>query len=208
MKLLTKLHLRNLEKLKRFSLIFISVLICSLSIAHIVSGVTMEPGSNEDPLVSKSYVDSVIEKLGSDIASKINAIKSEMGQSQDTELMEVMAEKIIELSKTINNLSAQLEEQEKYLKFEVIELEAGQKIILGESSEVILRGGKALAIASEKGDGLADITTDGDKNTLVTDDVVPLNHLLLISRDDGRGVKAVTKMWILVKGSYTVVDAE
>jgi len=119
-----------------------------------------------------------------------------------------MAEKIIELTRTVNSLTAQIKEQEKYLKYEVVEVEAGQKIIFKESSEVILRSGKALAIAGKNGDGLADITTDSDKNNLVTDDIVPPNHLLLVSRDDGRGLKAITKLYVLVKGSYTIIEAE
>ena len=57
MKLLKKLHTRDLKGLKRFSfiLILVFVMIFSLPIVHIVNGITMEPGSDEDPLVSKSF---------------------------------------------------------------------------------------------------------------------------------------------------------
>jgi len=215
MRLLEKLDLGFLKKVKKSKKVFLVLilgLIFSLSIGHIASGKTLEPGSEEDPLVSKSYVDYVIQKLESNINSRFNNLKSLDGDSGESkakdEVIEKMAEKIIELTRTVNSLTAQIKEQEKYLKYEVVEVEAGQKIIFKESSEVILRSGKALAIAGKNGDGLADITTDSDKNNLVTDDVVPPNHLLLVSRDDGRGLKAITKLYVLVKGSYTIIDAE
>jgi len=215
MKLLGKFDLKFLKKLKiskKTFFILIFGLIFSLSIAHIASGKTIEPGTEEDPLVSKSYVDYVIQKLEENINSRFNNLKSLIGDAEASkekdEVIEKMAEKIIELSRTVDSLTLQLKEQEKYLKFEVVEVEAGQKIIFGESSEVILRSGKALAIAGKKGDGLADVTTDSNKNNLVTDDIVPPNHLLLISRDDGRGFKAITKLYVLVKGSYTIIETD
>ncbi|HOJ11899.1 MAG TPA: hypothetical protein PK733_15095 [Clostridiales bacterium] len=192
--------------LRKFFLILSFAVVLSILATHAVSGTTMEPGSDEDPLVTKSYVDSAIGKLGNEVSSKIGILQSDITKPQDSVVLEKMAEKIMELSKTVYDLNKQLEEQSKYSKFEVVEMEAGQKIILGDSSEIILRAGKALAIAGEKGDGLADITTDDKKNSLVTDDIVPLNHLLLVSRDDGRGIKAVTKIWVLVKGDYTIIE--
>lgn len=189
---------------KRYFYAFILVVVISLLLVHTVSGIGPEPGSDEDPLVTKSYVDSELKKLTAQMNSKINLLKSELRKSKSDEAIETIKEKLFELEKTIDNFNNQIEGQSKYTKFKVVELEAGQSIILGDSAEIILRSGKALAIAGEKGDGLADITTDSKKNNLVTDDIVPLNHLLLISRDDGRGMKAVTKIWVLVKGDYKI----
>ncbi|HOM02311.1 MAG TPA: hypothetical protein PLH43_05725 [Acetivibrio sp.] len=149
------------------------MLILSVAIIHIVqvvqAAVTAEPGSQEDPLVSQSYVDL----------------------------------KFQEMAKKLEEAEKRLEEIEKYGKFEALELTKGQVLIAGASAELILRGGKALAIGGEGG-GLSDITsgTGADVNT---DDEVPLNHLLLISRDDGRGLKVTSeKAWVLVKGPYTI----
>ncbi|NLM59144.1 MAG: hypothetical protein GX194_08535, partial [Clostridium sp.] len=92
---------------------------------------------------------------------------------------------------------------ESYGKFVPLELNKGQVLIAGESAEIILRGGKALAIGGEGG-GLSDITS-GSGADVNTDQEVPLNHLLLISRNDGRGIKVVSeKAWVLVKGPYTI----
>jgi hypothetical protein len=57
MRLLTKLDLKVLKKvknLKKYFFVLILGLILSLSVGHIVNGINVEPGSEEDPLVSKS----------------------------------------------------------------------------------------------------------------------------------------------------------
>lgn len=194
----------NLKNKGRYLYISVLIIVFSLLLVHTVSGIGSEPGSDEDPLVTKSYIDSELDKFASEVNSKINLLKSELKKSKSDEAVEAIAAKLFELAKNVDDLNKQIEEFSKYAKFEVVELEPGQKIILGDSAEVILRAGKALAIAGEKGDGLADITTDSKNNNLVTDDIVPLNHLLLVSRDDGRGIKAVTKVWVLVKGNYRI----
>lgn len=84
--------------------------------------------------------------------------------------------------------------------FEVVELKAGSSLIGGQGTEVILRSGRAIAIDSPLG-GLSDVTGAKD---LVKDENVPANHLLIIPRDDSRGIKAVTDVFAMVKGSYEI----
>jgi len=164
--------MKNLNFNKNSGKIVLVAVLCAIVI-HIVQvaygSVTAESVSEDDTLVSLSYVNSKFQK---------------------------MAKKLEEAEK-------RLEEIEKYGKFEALELTKGQVLIAGASAELILRGGKALAIGGEGG-GLSDITsgTGADVNT---DDEVPLNHLLLVSRDDGRGLKVTSeKAWVLVKGPYTI----
>lgn len=90
--------------------------------------------------------------------------------------------------------------------FQVVELKAGQQLIAGASAEIIIRSGTATAVSGEKGDGLSDLTTDdSSKGNLVTGQIIPNNHLLLVPRDDGRGIKAVSdKVYIMYKGTYTL----
>ena len=84
-------------------------------------------------------------------------------------------------------------------KFEVVEVKAGQTVIFTDASvEFILRSGEATAIASENG-GLSDLTEGVD---LVTGDVLQKNHLMLVPRNDNRGVVAETNLWIMIKGTY------
>jgi len=199
---------------KKYYLICIPILVVVLGFltVHTVIGGSPEPGSSEDPLVSKSYVDSEIKKVTAEMNAKINQLQSGLSQiekSKDNdEVLEAMAAKIFELSKAVSEINKQLDEYSKYIKFEVVEMEPGQKLILGESAEIILRSGKALAIAGINGDGLADITTDSKQNELITDSIVPVNHLILAARDDGRGIKAVTKISVLVKGDYKIIGID
>lgn len=84
--------------------------------------------------------------------------------------------------------------------FEVVELKAGSSLIGGQGTELILRSGEAAAIDSSMG-GLSDVT--GAKDLAKNVDV-PSNHLLIIPRDDGRGIKATTDIFVMVKGSYEI----
>lgn len=84
--------------------------------------------------------------------------------------------------------------------FVVVNIKAGQTLIAKEGTEIILRTGKANAVASAGG-GLSDVTAAKDiKNNAV----IPANHLLIIPRDDGRGVKAITDIILMVKGNYDI----
>lgn len=133
-----------------------------------------EPGTKDDPLVSLSYLQSKIDELKEYVDRRISEIKEDKPQETAS--------------------------------FEVVELLAGQSIIGGKGTEIILRGGtekgvgKAIVVASGN-DGLSDITEGKD---LKNGQEVPLNHLLIVPRDDGRGVYAVTDSVYLVKGDYEI----
>ena len=84
-------------------------------------------------------------------------------------------------------------------KFQVVKVKAGQTVIFTDASvEFILRSGDATAIASENG-GLADLT---EGNDLKTGDFVKKNHLMLIPKNDNRGIVAKTDLWVMIKGTY------
>lgn len=76
----------------------------------------------------------------------------------------------------------------------------GQIVLGGEGTEIILRSGKA-NIYIEGVDGLVDTTTG--KN-LTTGDTASANHMMIVPRDDGRGVKVTEAAWFLIKGEYTI----
>lgn len=84
--------------------------------------------------------------------------------------------------------------------YETISLEAGQKLIGGLGTEIIVRSGEATAI-DNGANGISDVTGGKD---LMTGTQVELNHLLLTPRDDGRGIYAETIIWVMVRGEYTV----
>ena len=85
--------------------------------------------------------------------------------------------------------------------FSPMELTAGQRLIGGEGAEIILRSGEATAIDNGS-NGVSDLTSGTD---LMTGNQVATNHLLLVPRDDGRGITAITDIWVLVRGNYTII---
>ena len=85
-------------------------------------------------------------------------------------------------------------------ELEVVELSKGQFLIAHGGTEIILRGGKATAIASDLG-GLTDVTEGVD---LAHDTPIPSNHLLIIPRNDGRGAYCTTDAFFMVRGGYEI----
>jgi hypothetical protein len=85
-------------------------------------------------------------------------------------------------------------------KLTVVELASGDTLVGSSGTEIILRAGKATVVDSESG-GLCDSTQGVD---LRKGAEVPKNHLLLVPRDDGRGIKAVSKAVVMVRGNFTV----
>lgn len=152
-------------KKKGFKFWLFIVVVC---IGLLFVNVIADPGTNEDPLISKSYIENVliprIEKL---IDSRVSGGVGNTGASSS---------------------------------FTVVEARAGQEIICGAGSELILRMGSATVIATAKG-GLADTTSGYD---LANGTAMPSNHLLVVPVADGRGVKAQTNVIVLVKGSYSI----
>lgn len=158
------------------------------------------PGTVSDPLATKSYVDMKVAVLD-DLIDTLDATAS---TSTGTGLPD---------SESMEDLYAYVDEQVAKIpssRFEVVELEAGQKLLGGASTELILRGGAAVAITRNSDDGLSDLTDSSvgiQKNgNLINGESIPLNHLLLVPRDDGRGIAITKQSWVLVKGDYTIVD--
>mgnify|MGYP000209313628 CR=1 FL=1 len=243
-----------MKRLNKKTMVSVLIIVSSLVAVHIIQAATAEPGTDEDPLVTKSYVDQKFESFSAleELDDRIEELsKNEKEQTEKLEDLSTKSEKqtekieelstkneqqieqieelsskndantkrIEELTKALNDLyeknaeyelktealETRLASIESYGKFIPLELTENQKLMTGESAEIILRGGKAKAIGGEGG-GLSDITsgTGADVNT---DQDVPLNHLLLVSRDDGRGIKIVSKKaWVLVKGPYTIEE--
>lgn len=116
---------------------------------------TSQPGSENDPVVTQSYVDSKIQELKDSQASA---------------------------------------------GFQTKELTAGQKLIGKEGTEVILRSGEAKVIGNAT-NGISDITVGKD---LMNGTNISTNHLMLIPRDDGRGITAVSDTWVMVSGGFVI----
>lgn len=118
-----------MKKRKKLRLGIIAILCFTMCMFTVVLA---EPGTEDDPLISKSYIENqVIPRLEQYIESRISEIKSEGSTGSTAET------------------------------FIVVEATAGQEIICNAGAELILRMGKATIIATEKG-GIADTTAGYD----------------------------------------------
>ncbi|MBQ4340734.1 MAG: hypothetical protein IJC41_07030 [Firmicutes bacterium] len=138
--------------MKKKTLALILALVALLSLSAFA--VFADPGTSDDPLVSKSYVD-----------AQIASVKS---QSSGT--------------------------------YSIVHIDAGQTVVGKEGTEIIVRSGVVTAI-DNGANGVSDLTTGKD---LMSGTEIGLNHLLLVPRDDGRGVKAWTEAYLMVRGGYTL----
>lgn len=109
------------------------------------------------------------------------------------------------VNKSIEQIKSYIDEKLSIQKnseneLEVVNLAKGQYLIAKAGTEIILRSGKAVAVVSELG-GLTDVTAGVD---LAKDENVPTNHLLIIPRNDGRGLYCLTETYIMVRGEYEI----
>ena len=171
--------------MKKINILLTSaVLMTTLFIGTTEAGY-IEPGSESDPLVSKTYVD-----------KKNNEVKASLDSN---------ATKLAEMQKSIEHIminggnNSGGASQGTSEEFKVIELKEGQTIIADASTEIIVRSGTVTVIGSKNG-GISDITEGID---LQTGDQIKLNHLLIIPRSDGRGLQVQTdNTFIMIKGKY------
>ena len=167
-----------------------------------------QPGSELDPLVTKSYVDQKIAALqssmpvgtgtptgGTSATGTVNSAEVVQLQTDVGELTHF----IIDALTGVDTLKARMNSLES--GFVVVEVPSGKTLLLGGGSEAIVRSGSATAIGGTYG-GLANVTSGTD---LKNGAVVPNQHLLISSRSDGRGLKmGANTVFLLIRGGYTL----
>ncbi|HYF83726.1 MAG TPA: hypothetical protein VEB00_11940 [Clostridia bacterium] len=175
------------------------ILVLSAVIFSAADGVT--PGSDQDPIVTQSYVEQKSEQIKYYIDSLIaktnedNAAQSQEIAKLKTEL-ELKNQEIAKLREDMQNAPAG-----GAARFEVVEMQKNQILIAGEGAEIIPRTGKFSGVYGANG-GLSDITSAKD---LKNGEAIVNNHMLIASRGDGRGVKAIAdKSFLIIKGTYTL----
>lgn len=150
--------------------IVILVSLLVLLVGQMVYASTKEPGTAEDPLVTLSFVEQKLDQLKFYIDEKVKGVPQGAPQVEGGAALVV------------------------------VELKAGQSLIAGQGTELILRAGTAVAIDSPLG-GLSDVTGAKD---IRNNQAIPTNHLLIVPRDDGRGVLAKENAVFMVRGGYTI----
>lgn len=163
-----------MHKLAR-TIVTITILIAVLFIGTIA--VLSAPGGSDDPLVSRSYVDGRIDELKQMISSLSSASSTKTDNSSN--------------QTSSNQISS---------SYVPVSAKAGQNIIGGEGTEIILRSGQAKGFVS----GANGIINATDGSEIMNGDTIKINNLLIVPRNDGRGITAVTDIWIIVKGEYKI----
>lgn len=159
--------------------ILIITLILTLALNTVIFAA---PGDSNDPIVVLSYLNDRLEDLIQKYSLKdIDGIKKQVDA----------------LSKNTNNPGG----ESTTAALEVVEIKAGEKIIAKAGTELILRSGKATIIASELG-GISNITAGKDFTQGM--EVIP-NNLLIVPRDDGRGVYTDSYAIFMVRGTYEII---
>ena len=145
-------------------------------------------------VIGKIVIGSMVFMLGTSI------VFSEPGSERDPLVsISYVDKKIDELKNYIDSKSSSAVSKAGE-ELEIVNLERGQALIGESGTEIILRSGKATALASEFG-GLADLTSGKD---IVMGEEITSNHLLLIPRTDQRGAYALTDAIFMVRGSYNI----
>lgn len=86
------------------------------------------------------------------------------------------------------------------VQWKVVDLKVGQVLKGKAGTELLLRRGQALVVDST-GNGIPDLTAGTD---ITASSKVSLNHLLLIPREDGRGIKAIVPSVVMYRGGASI----
>lgn len=177
------------------------------ALAFYVQGDDLVYDSQNDPLVSLSYINEVVIAEYDKKLAEINAKISEIAKKNETLENE---KNTLQASLVVAN--AQIAEFEKQLAelkntaasgYEVVCLKNGQKLLATSSCELIVRSGSAI-IVSITTNGVNDLT---DGSELLNAANAPLYHSLVVPRGDGRGIQVTSgESYIMVRGGYKIVD--
>ena len=205
---------------------FVTVIVCSVLLIAGLIGVSAvyaaDPGSNDDPIALKSYVDSKLSALenkltgaggGTAAASNTSVAAIETKLSELTMKVEALSEENATLKKALQQeggvsgesgtdrlAGTSVTDGSAYLKFQVFEVKSGERVLMGASTEIVIRTGKAQAIRGEFG-GVIDLISGEE---LGAGAETELNHLLLSARSDGRGIRFTENSFVMIKGDFDI----
>ena len=146
-------------------------------------------GSSDDPLITKSYLDSV---FAPDI---LGQMREELTESESAVRGEI-EEKAKEIEEMIDASQGLMTDDSS---FSVVRLNQGQVLRGSIGTELMLRVGSAVCYA-ESSTGIIDTTTS---TTLENGNSMQTNHMYMVTIE-GRGMKATSYVMVLVRGSYTI----
>jgi len=169
--------------------------ILAVSMALIVGFATMfifgsgisqaQPGGADDPLVTRSYVDARFDEL-------LRMIIRDPGTGQPDLGNQNIIDQIVDM--VVSQIN-----QESSLHTPVF-VNSGGLVIGAEGTEIILRSGSATGHVPGQ-NGIVNITAGTE---ISHGSPIPVNHMLIVPRDDGRGVRTTSNSWFIIKGDFNV----
>ena len=204
------------------------LLILSLMITGYFA-IAAEYGSQDDPLVSLSYITDVlspdtIKKLEDTVSEKVSSIQSDLDTrindyansldeklagfekrysdaALDDEFMEQVAALVAKkLSESGTDSAGASSAVSTGASWQVVKVEKGKTVMLPLGCEAVLRIGSGTCYSTGTV-GLVNLTKGA---TAANGDEILANNLYLVTIDSGRGITAASDMTILIKGSYTI----
>lgn len=208
-----------MKKTRVFLIITLIAMILTMTLAIGFGAGT--PGSEDDPIVTKGYVDQAIKEMEEwfeDLFEKqedgLEALKDdvEAAEKNVTALqkdVKALKEKAGSTGETGSGEPAEEPKNEVNddpapvsTGWQVVQVPAKTTVVGETGTEMILRSGSATAVDNGK-NGISDLTGGKD---LRMGQSITLNHLLLIPGSDGRGIKTVGICFVMINGGYTLVQ--
>ncbi len=189
-------------KARKLGITALIATIVTVSLAYASNIQTSDPGSSSDPLVSKSYVDKKVSEV-LNVVSNGGTAQTTLSQKDTDDLMlqvDFLVKQYLSENGLKNDGNGSSSSSDS-TAFKPVNVVVGQTLVGEEGSEIILRRGKAVAVTGQ--DGIVDLTSGGE---LFNGNAVSINHLLMVPRTDGRGVKVTENAWFTVKGGYSIVS--
>ncbi len=155
-----------------------------LSVAALAVNAAASAGSEDDPLVTLSYINDVFLPYVTDLFRKDL-------EEKETNLRETLEERVSALEGAGLGGGG--------TRYVVETLEKGQTLICQRGAELMLRIGRATVKAGST-PGLVDTATTGNLNN---GEELAVNHLYMVTIND-HGIRAEETVKILVRGEYTI----
>ena len=141
-----------------------------------------------DPVISLSYLKQYIQTM---INPQLNTMQARI------DALELELESLRGEDTSANPSDFSLEQ------YTVLHVMQGTVVNASAACDIMLRAGEAEAVVPESAQGnLSDYTVG---NEIEDGQSIPLNHMILIARGDGRGVRVVSaEAYIMIRGEYTI----
>ncbi|MDA8344319.1 MAG: hypothetical protein M0Z66_02420 [Thermaerobacter sp.] len=157
------------------------------------------PGSSQDPLASVSYVGQAVQNA---LTQQVPALVTQGIQSALPGVVTPLVQSTVQTD--VQNAIATLPQGGGSEQVAVVSVPPGQKLVAQQGTEFILRGGNGtVSLSPTSAGGFSDLTGGQDLGQGAS---VPMNHLLLAARSDGRAITPVgnVRLLVIVIGQYTL----